>query len=68
MIISIGEKYMLLGVTQQHIEKIADLEKSDVDELIKKNNVQTKQTFSMQLLNALNSKKQSKGGDKIDEN
>jgi len=65
MIIAIGDKYMLLGVTQQHIEKITDLDKADVDNLLN-NQSQGKQTFAMQFVNALSAKKQSKGGDDVD--
>ena len=36
IIIKVGGKNMLLGVTSQHIDKIADLDESDITENIEK--------------------------------
>ncbi len=66
MIISIGEKYMLIGVTSQHIEKISDLDKTDMEKIMADKIQKTPQPFAMTLFNAITAKKQSKGGDNND--
>lgn len=65
MIVSIGEKYMMLGVTGQHIDKIADLDKADMDKIIADKNAHTPQPFATTLLNVLSMKK-AKGGETDD--
>ena len=62
VVISVGEKYMLLGITQEHINKISDLEKDEIEKLLKEKNVAAKQTFAMSLASAIVAKKQKKGG------
>lgn len=62
MIISIGEKNMLLGVSQQHIEKLSDLDKADIEKLIVEKTSSVKDNFALQFLNALTSRKQKEGG------
>ncbi len=66
MVVAVGEKYMLIGVTQQHIDKITELEKQDVEKLLEENKPSEKLTFSAQLVNAFLSRKQSGGGAKDD--
>jgi len=70
MIIAIGEKCMLLGVTQEHIDKISDLDKADVDKLLEEKKATEKpslpQSFAASLAKVIMDKKHSKGGDDID--
>lgn len=62
MIVSVAEKYMLLGVTQEHIEKIADLEKDDIKNLLNPVTPEKNGSFTSQLLKAISSKKADEGG------
>ncbi|MFA5659323.1 MAG: flagellar biosynthetic protein FliO [Oscillospiraceae bacterium] len=63
MIISVSGKYMLLGVSQQHIEKICDLDKEEIDKLLLEKNNQSREPFAAQLIKAFATKKAEKGGD-----
>ena len=66
IVASVGEKYMLIGITQESITKITDLDKTDIEKLIddKKNN--QKQPFAVSFASALMSRKQQKGGEDND--
>ena len=63
VIINIGEKYMMLGVSQQHIEKIADIDKEDIKVITQKAQTE-RQPFSASLAKVLSEKGIIKGGDK----
>lgn len=67
IIASVGDKYMLLGITQGNISKIADLEKEDIENLIKQNasndRIPFAQAFSKVLLD-FNKKRGGEGNDK----
>lgn len=67
VIVSVGEKYMLLGITHDNINKISDLDKDDVERSLEEKKAATKQTFAMSLANVIASKMQKKGGGENDE-
>ena len=66
MVVSVGEQYMLLGVTQSNINKISDLQKDEIEKLLEEKNSATKQTFAMSLANAIVAKTHKKGGEDND--
>lgn len=67
MVVSVGEKYMLLGITQQNITKISDLEKDEIEKLLEEKKSASKQTFAMSLASAIVAKTRKKGGEDNDE-
>ncbi len=63
MIISVGEKYMLIGVTQEHIEKVTDLEKTDIEGMIQAKNATPKMSFADAISHAIVNRNKKGGGD-----
>ncbi len=62
VIVSVGEKCMLLGVSQQHVEKIDDLDINEVKALLEVQNTD-KPSFSSALATVISQKFNHKGGD-----
>lgn len=67
MIVSVGGQYMLVGVTQQNINKISDLDKDEIEKLLEQKKSVSKQTFAMSLASAIVAKTHKKGGEDNDE-
>ena len=68
LVASVGTKYMLLGVTQENINKISDLEKDDIEKMIEEKKESQKQSFSVSLANAIVAKKRQRSGGDNDKN
>ncbi len=63
IIASVGESYMIMGITSQNITKIADLDKQEVEKLIAEKTSNPKQSFSMMMAEIITQKNKRKGGD-----
>ncbi len=63
IIISLGQKYMLLGISQQHVEKICDLDNDEINRIIEDKKEHGREPFAQQLMKAFTAKKSEKGGD-----
>ena len=66
MIIAIGEKYILVGVSQQHVEKVCELDSDSINTLIEEKNAHIKEPFAAQFLKAAAARKGKKGGENND--
>ena len=66
VVASVGDKYMLLGITQENINKIADLEKDEIEKLVNEKKEAQKQPFAVSLAKAIMIKKDTKGGEEND--
>ncbi len=64
-IIAVGDNYFLVGITSAHIEKIAELDKNEIDEILQANAV-GKMTFSEALSKSIADTFKKNGGGKND--
>lgn len=67
VIITVGEKCMLLGVSPQHVEKIEELNKEEIISL-QKTSVTDRPTFTQAMAQVISEKVNKKGGGFNDKN